>query len=67
MSLIQENRAGRLTAVLIVGAMWLSLGCSTASKLTGILPGPFGQGAKEEQLRQAVEADDFPPAKQVGL
>lgn len=47
--------------------MLFALGCTTASQLTGKLPGPFGQSARDDILRDKVESDDFPAAGQVGL
>lgn len=67
MDLTHLNRPIRLATVIFIGAMFFSLGCTTASRLSGKLPGPFGQSARDEVLRDSVESDDFPAAGQVGL
>ena len=56
-----------MTAACLLGAAMLPAGCSTTTNLVGKLPGPFGQSARDDQLRQKLEADHFPDAKQVGL
>ena len=67
MDLTHRNRPVRLAAAVFTGMMFFSLGCMTASRLTGKLPGSFGQSARDDVLRESVESDDFPAAGQVGL
>ncbi len=56
---------GRLLCRLfLVALMLFSIGCDSAPKKRWSL---FGESAKDRQLREQVEADSFPSAKQAGL
>ena len=67
MRFTQRNKPMRLACALLAAAMLLPLGCTTASRMAGKLPGPLGQSARDDLLRDQVESDDFPSASQVGL
>jgi len=54
----------RLCHLFVLALMLFSVGCDSAPKKRLSL---FGENAKDRQLREQVEADSFPSAKQAGL
>ncbi len=56
---------GRLLCrLMVVALMLLMAGCDSAPKKRWSL---LGESGKDRQLREQVEADSFPSAKQAGL
>jgi hypothetical protein len=57
-----------LTSALLAACLSLShAGCSLLPSGTGNLPAKIGLRSKQAELREKVQADKFPTAKEAGL
>lgn len=54
------GRRSRLAMAAVAAVLLASAGCAA-------LPGPLGQYARNQEIRQQAQADSFPTASQAGL